>query len=191
MKSFYIKCLAVILVIAIAIGFGFAYDAILTLIEKLSYPMPEQYAEFISYYSQKYSGPERILYATRKTESNFDSGAVSHAGAIGLMQMMPSTFEWISCDLLREDLDVGMLYDPETNIRYGTYYLSYLYAKFDSWTNTFAAYNLGETKVSELLSDPRYVDENGDLKNIPVSETRTYVSKINSAISKYSRLYGI
>lgn len=191
MKSFYIKCLAVILVIAIAIGFGFAYDAILTLIEKANYPMPEQYAEFISYYSEKYSVPERIIYATIKTESDFDSGAVSHAGAIGLMQIMPSTFEWISKELLRENLNVGMLYDPETNIRYGTYYLSYLYARFDSWTNAFAAYNLGETRVSELLSDQRYVDENGDIKNIPVPETRTYVSRINSAIGKYSRLYGI
>ncbi len=191
MKSFYIKCLAVILVIAIAIGFGFAYDAILTLIEKANYPMPEQYAEFISYYSEKYSVPERIIYATIKTESDFDSGAVSHAGAIGLMQIMPSTFEWISKELLRENLNVGMLYDPETNIRYGTYYLSYLYARFDSWTNAFAAYNLGEARVSELLSDQRYVDENGDIKNIPVPETRTYVSRINSAIGKYSRLYGI
>ena len=180
---------AVILTLLLAIICGISLDLLLTEIEKRTYP--REYLDEVRAAADEFGVPEDIIFAVIKTESNFDSGAVSRAGAIGLMQMMPSTFEWISCDLLREDLDVGMLYDPETNIRYGTYYLSYLYAKFDSWTNTFAAYNLGETKVSELLSDPRYVDENGDLKNIPVSETRTYVSKINSAISKYSRLYGI
>lgn len=191
MKSFYIRGLAVILVIAFAVGFGFAYDAIASLIEKNIYPIPEQYRETITYYSEKYKVPERIIYATIKVESNFDSAAVSKAGAVGLMQLMPSTFEWLTQDMLCENLDVGMLYDPETNIRYGTYYLSYLYAKFCSWQNTFAAYNLGESRVRELLSDPDCIDGDGNLINIPVAETASYVKKMDSTIKKYEKLYSV
>ena len=58
-----------------------------------------------------------------RTESGFDSGAVSSAGAVGLMQLMPATFEWLTDGMLFEHLEPGMLYDPETNVRYGCFYL--------------------------------------------------------------------
>ena len=106
---------------------------------------------------------------------------------------MPSTFEWITTDLLREYLAPGMIYDPETNIKYGTYYLARLYRKFGDWNTAVAAYNAGEGKVSEWLKDPRYSDDGAKLNidTIPKEyrETENYVKKVNKALRKYGELY--
>ena len=124
-------------------------------------------------------------------ESNFDADAESSVGACGLMQIMPKTFEWLTGDEhLGEHLNKRMLFDPETNIKYGTYYLSYLYKKFDRNTNTvLAAYNGGEGNVAKWLKDPAYSDDGKNLKDIPFKETKNYVSKVNNEIQAYKDLY--
>lgn len=183
----------VILILAISILFGFLFDIICTEIEKRIYPKPDEYDEFIARYSHEYGVSEDMIYAVIKTESNFDSSAVSGKGATGLMQIMPSTFEWITTDLLREYLAPGMIYDPETNIKYGTYYLARLYRNFGDWNTAVAAYNAGEGNVSEWLKDPRYSDDGAKLNidSIPKEyrETENYVKKVNKALHKYGELY--
>ena len=142
-------------------------------------------------YSAKYNVPEYLIYAVIKVESNFDPLAESSAGARGLMQMTESTFKWLTGSAhLQEYLPFEALYIPEVSIRYGTYYLSYLMRRFDHNTDTvIAAYNAGETKVSEWLNDPEYSDGNGGLASIPYAETRGYVKKVNYAIEKYKEIY--
>ena len=110
---------------------------------------------------------------------------------MGLMQMMPSTFEWLTSDEhLDEALPKDALFDPEVNIRYGTYYLSYLAKKFDyDWTIVSAAYNAGEGRVLAWLESGEYTDDSGNLIKIPIKETRAYVKKINDAIDTYTKLY--
>ena len=183
----------VILIIVLAIAFGFLFDFICTRIELGLHPKPEEYAGFVEKYAQEYSVSEELVWAVIKTESGFDSSAVSNKGAIGLMQMMPSTFEWLTNDILRDHHNAGMLYDPETNIKYGTYYLSRLYSRFGDWDTAIAAYNGGEGNVSEWLADSRYSDDGKKLKieNIPdeFSETENYVKKVNKALKKYKELY--
>lgn len=183
----------VIVILVISILFGFLFDIICTEIEKRIYPKPDEYSGFIAKYSHEYGVSENIIYAVIKTESDFDSSAVSSKGATGLMQIMPSTFEWITTDLLREYLAPGMIYDPETNIKYGTYYLARLYRKFGDWNTAVAAYNAGEGNVTEWLKDPRYSDDGARLKidSIPkeFSETENYVKKVNKALRKYGELY--
>ena len=183
----------VIVVLSISILFGFLFDIICTEIEKHIYPKPDEYAGFISKYSQEYGVSEDMVYAVIKTESGFDLSAVSSKGATGLMQIMPSTFEWITTDLLREYLAPGMIYDPETNIKYGTYYLARLYRKFGDWNTAVAAYNAGEGNVTEWLKDPRYSDDGAKLNidTIPKEyrETENYVKKVNKALRKYGELY--
>ena len=106
------------------------------------------------------------------------------------MQMMPSTFTWLSSsEHLNENLSYAELYDPETSIRYGTYYLRYLFEKFKNWDNVFAAYNGGEGNVAKWLEDPTYADGRGGLRTIPFKETRNYVKRVNSAIDHYKLLY--
>ncbi len=183
----------VIIVLAIAIVFGFLFDIVLTQIEYKIYPKPEEYREFVKKYSSEYGVSEELIYAVIKTESGFDSSAVSVKGAVGLMQIMPETFTWLTDDILHEYLDEGMLYDPETNIKYGTYYLSRLHGRFGDWNTAIAAYNGGEGNVSEWLSNPNYSNDGIKLEinRIPksFSETKNYVNKVNKYLEKYRDLY--
>ena len=149
----------VISVLAIAVVFGFLFDLVCSQIERMVYPKPEEYKEYVEKYSKEYGVSENLIYAVIKTESGFDSSAVSNKGATGLMQIMPETFEWLTDDILHEYLDNGMLYDPETNIKYGTYYLSRLYGRFGDWNTAIAAYNGGEGNVSEVNISIREVVE--------------------------------
>ncbi len=173
-----------ILILSVLCGllFQFFYDKY----ERAAYP--REYEEYVEKYASQYGVPEYMVYAVIKTESGFDSGAVSDAGAVGLMQMMPDTFTWLTT-LTKENLDKGMLYDPETNIKYGTYYLSYLYLKYGTWDTVYAAYNAGEGNVDGWLGDA--LDEDGAKKlgNIPFGETEQYVKKVNKAAEIYDRLY--
>ena len=140
-------------------------------------------------YAEEYGVPEHIVYAVIKTESGFDASAQSGAGAIGLMQLMPDTFEWLTDSKLCEYLDRGMMYDPDTNIRYGVYYLSYLFGRYRDWSTALAAYNAGPGNVDEWLADAEYSSDGVTLKRIPFKETRNYVKKVNIASEKYKSLY--
>lgn len=185
--------LIVLIVLVVSILFGFLFDIALTAVEKRIYQKPEEYVPFVEQYADEFGVPVDLVYAVIKTESGFDSSAVSGKGAIGLMQMMPATFEWLTDDILREYLGIGMLYDPETNIKYGTYYLSRLYNRFGDWDTALAAYNGGEGNVSEWLRDKKYSDDGIKLKTDKIpdefSETKNYVKKVNKALKKYKELY--
>ena len=174
----------VILILSVLCGllFQFFYDKY----ERAAYP--REFSEFVENYSEEYGVPAHIVYAVIKTESDFDSSAVSEAGAVGLMQMMPDTFTWLTT-VTKDNHDKGMLYDPETNIQYGTYYLSYLYRKYGSWETVYAAYNAGEGNVDKWLGDK--MDEGGakKLDEIPFEETSGYVKKVKKAAEIYERLY--
>ncbi len=182
------KALVIVILAVIAVGVGFLFDFLLTLLEKQIYP--QDYATYVEASAEAYGVPEEVVYALIKCESDFDSGAVSRAGAVGLCQLMPDTFLWLTDDILYDHFEVGMLYDPETNIRYGVCYLSRLYDRFGDWSLAFAAYNAGPTRVSEWLEDPAYADGEGGLKKIPFRETRQYVKKMNKVWAKYEKLYG-
>lgn len=179
---------AVIALLAVlAIGLGLLADFAITCFEKRAYP--QKYADYVETYAQQYGVPESLVYAVIHTESGFDSGAVSPVGAVGLMQLMPDTFEWLTDEILFDHLESGMLYDPETNIKYGTYLLSRLYDRYGDWDLTLAAYNGGVGNVDKWLEDPAYSDGEGGLKKIPFKETRNFVKKVSDAKKTYERLY--
>ena len=175
--------IATILVLSalLAFGWGFLQDCVLRVIYKTDY------SEYVERFSKEYGVPQSIVYAVIKTESSFHTDAVSNAGAIGLMQITPDTFDWL-CSKTGEDPISSLLYDPETNIRYGTYYLSLLQHEFVAWDTVYAAYNAGRTRVKGWLSTEEY-NNNGRLRNIPFSETENYIKKVNKAKSIYERLY--
>lgn len=186
MKNAFSRSLAIIVIIIISVVAGFVIDDICDSIDKRTHP--RTYSEYVSKYSEMYGVPEEVIFATIRTESDFVSNAVSSAGAIGLMQMMPDTFKWL-CEKNGESLEEGMLYDPETNIRYGTYYLSYLYSEFGLWETVYAAYNCGPGRVKEWQTCEEYADENGVLTDIPFKETADYVKKVSKAVAIYEKLY--
>ena len=191
MNNKYRRPLAILLILAIAIVVGLTVDALWKIADRAVYP--QKYSELVSKYAKEYNIPEDVIYATIKVESNFDPEALSVAGARGLMQMLPSTFEWLTGDEhLSENLTPNLLYDPEVNIRYGTYYLKYLYTKFDyNWDTACAAYNGGEGNVAKWLADTKYSDGNGNLTDFPreFGETRNYVKKIRQSRDTYQKLY--
>ncbi|MBQ1205828.1 MAG: lytic transglycosylase domain-containing protein, partial [Clostridia bacterium] len=117
---------AVVVLILIAV---FATVAILCVddIERIFYK--REFTEYVTKYSTEFDVPEALIYAIIRTESSFDPNARSGVGAIGLMQLMPDTLDWLS-RLLDEDAPTGEITDPETNIKYGTYYLRHLYDRF-------------------------------------------------------------
>lgn len=187
MASKYVTAIVIALVASVLLGF--LLDVVITKIEYATYKKPEEYAGFIQKYAEKYDIPEHIIYAVIKAESKFDHKAESGAGAIGLMQMMPETFEELTDMHLKEYLDSGMLYDAETSIRYGAYYLSYLYGIYGDWSVVFAAYNAGLGNINEWLKDAEYSSDGKTLDKIPFKETRNYVSRVNRNIKKYDSLY--
>ena len=175
----------ILLILVISVVFGLVFDFVCTRIEYITHPKPDKYVEYVKNYSERFSVPEEIIWAVIKTESGFDPYATSDVGAVGLMQLMPSTFTEITEDRLKEGLDPIKRLDPDTNIKYGTYYLSYLFARYGDWDAVFAAYNGGLGNVDEWMGE----DEKLTLDEISFKETRNYVKKVNNAIEKYKKLY--
>lgn len=154
--------------------------------EKRAYPL--LYEDIIKKYAKEYSLDPYLLAAIIKTESGFREDAVSRVGALGLMQLMPSTAEWIS-GKVGEDYREDMLTDPDTNIRYGCWYLRFLTDRFgDDLPAVLAAYNAGHNKVSEWLRDDA-ISPGGTLGEIPYPEAKQYVERVYHAVEKYKQLY--
>ncbi len=126
-----------------------------------------------------YAVEPELALAVIKAESNFNPDAVSRAGAIGIMQLLPTTAEWI-CALLGIEYRQAMLFDAEYNIRLGVWYLEYL-SYFDDRDWQLAAYNAGEGKVREWQQAGVTVD------SIPYFETRHYVEKVNNYYSLFKK----
>lgn len=164
----------------------FGASAALSFIDRRLYPI--RYSVYVGYYSGVYGVPEEIVYAVILTESRFQRDAVSRAGACGLMQLMPATYEAVAYELERIPDEI-MIFDPGTNICCGVYLLSKLYEKYGCWETAFAAYNAGEAAVDLWLSDDRY-SGSGRLTHIPYSETAGYVKKVRCAAESYKKIYG-
>lgn len=177
----------IIILLVTAIICGILLDIIITEIEKASYP--REYLDEVRAAADEFGVPESIIFSVIKVESDFNKTAVSSAPAHGLMQLTEETYFWIGNDMLGEYPSAFDIYEPELNIRYGTYYLSFLYRKYGSWDTALAAYNAGPGNVNDWLEDSEIADPDGNLVNIPYKETRNYVKKVNVAIEKYEKLY--
>lgn len=169
----------------------FALVFVMILVRKTNDTVEEEvykleYSEYVEKYSDKYEVPESLIFAVIRTESNFKADAVSASGAMGLMQMMPLTFKDMQ-SRIGEEYEDEMLLDPEVNIKYGTYYLAYLYRYFKNWDNAIAAYNAGMGYVSSWLDNEEY-SQDGELINIPFSETDRYLKKVKSSLLKYEEI---
>ncbi len=139
----------------------------------------ELYRQIAEVYAEEYSLDISLVMAVMECESGFDPGAVSPAGACGLLQLMPDTFEWMAKG---EELDI---FSPEDNTRIGCKYLAYLFKRFEDEPTVLAAYNAGEGNVRRWLSD-EYLSEDGKtLQAIPFPETSEYVARVLRAKEKY------
>ena len=150
--------------------------------------LPLEYNSIVKKYAREYSVDEALIYAVIKTESDFNPKAVSSAGAMGLMQIVPGTFKWLY-EKNGESYKNEELFDPEINIKYGVFYLRFLLDMFSELETAIAAYNAGQGAVSDWLQNPEFSDDGIHLKYIPFSETRYYVKKVTAALELYKKLY--
>ncbi len=179
------KIYSLITVIFVIVVAFFLTVFLYAFIERKLYPV--KYSTYVEYYAKENNIPKEKVYAVILTESKFNEYAVSHAGACGLMQLMPSTYKSIAEELERIP-DMNLIFDPAVNICCGSYLLSKLYNKYGSWEIVYAAYNAGEKAVDRWLEDDKY-SKNGVLINIPYRETEKYVKKVADAEEVYKKIY--
>jgi soluble lytic murein transglycosylase len=127
-----------------------------------------------------------VIYA----ESRFRD-QTSHAGAKGLMQIMPATADYIARKSGGTAFEQGDLASPQINIAYGSWYLRYLLDRYDGrLAPTLAAYNAGEGKVDEWRAEAAARGERfRAATHIPFPETRDYVARVLEARALYRREY--
>ena len=152
---------------------------------------PVHHASLIHRYADENRLDPNLVIAVIKTESDFQVDAVSPMDARGLMQILPDTAEWIAKELEEEkSYQVEDLFEPETNIRYGTFYLRYLIDHFKNLDLAIAAYNGGMGNVTQWIDEDTITGEGENLHQIPIDETREYVQKVHTNWEMYERLYG-
>ena len=123
----------------------------------------------------------RLIHAVIWQESKYKPSAASHAGAQGLMQLMPAAAERFGC----EDRN-----DAESNVKAGTKYLRVLLKRFDgNVTLALAAYNAGEGNVDRWIAAAQARDRALTITAIPYSETRAYVQRVLTVRGQYRRSY--
>ena len=162
--------------------------------EELKLIYPRFYSDLVTKYASEYEVDENLIYALIRSESFFDEDVESTAGAVGLTQLMKLTGNDIAAKLKVKDFS---LLDAETNIRFGTYYISELITRCDgSALQALFSYNAGITRVRRWLSSSmvefgKKKNMPGDLflETLPYSETREYGRKLVSASLYYEWLY--
>lgn len=152
---------------------------------------PRDYAAMIEEQSERQGLDPMLLYAVVRCESSFRADAVSSIGARGLMQLTEETFDWVRWRLGEEEVTVyDDAFDPETNLRYGAYLLSYLLEKFGGEETALAAYHAGAGIVGRWLSEGEYSADGKTLDHIPYGDTAQYVPRVLRTKEIYTRLYG-
>lgn len=154
------------------------------------YFIPKKYDDIIDKYSTEYNVDRSLVKAVIFKESRFKETAVSLKGAIGLMQLMPSTALWLMNKLKIEDYKIE---SADNNIRLGTYYLSYLMNLMDSdEEHALLAYNAGPENAKRWVNSEGYSKEDMD-NYVDFNETRKYVReiKLTKNIINFMDKYGI
>lgn len=151
---------------------------------------PIKYRSEILAASQQFQVDPYLILAVIRSESSFVPDRVSNKGAIGLMQVMPDTAEWIVAQAGLQVPRTEYLYDPVTNISIGTWYLNYLLARYDGdMVKVIAAYNAGPGKVSSWLRDNQWNGTRETVEDIPFPETRKYVERVLYYHDRYQNVY--
>ena len=160
-------------------------------LKKVSYPVV--YREFIEEFSDLYSLDASLVAAIVYTESSYDVNATSNVGARGLMQVMPSTGEWIHGKLKKQyPFNPDVLYTVDGALTYGCWYLDFLCDRFDGdITSVIAAYHAGQGEVEKWLKDPVYSSDGKTLSALPegARATRHYVEKVKKVYDYYKEVY--
>lgn len=168
------RIVAALALVGIVLGVGALVVAIEpTWYLRMRYPL--KYEQIVRGHAQNYGLEPELLAAVIYTESKFDADAESESGAIGLMQLLPETAAGIATRTGGSKFRTEDLYDPELNVRYGSWYLRHLLQKYDGdLAKALAAYNGGQGNVDRGIQYP---------------ETTAYVERVQELSQVYRRAY--
>jgi soluble lytic murein transglycosylase len=179
----------------LATGLALVVVAVLALVHPVDHAvqeikLPLRHEDIIRQQAADKGVDASLIAAVIYTESHFRD-QTSHAGATGLMQLLPSTADYIARKSGGTRFTRSDLATPQINIAYGTWYLRYLLAKYHgNVVLTLAAYNAGEGKVDQWWQAAQARGEHFDVaRHIPFAETRDYVHRVLSARREYRRNY--
>lgn len=186
MKSKIIISTIIIFVIVI-------FSACSTLVyDKLMYPL--KFENLIIENAKENNLEPKLVASVINVESSFREDVVSKKGAVGLMQVKPTTAKWLLETKMSLEYDKNakvedLLKEPEFNIKIGCFYLKYLKNKFEDMQTALFAYNAGEGNVASWLKDKNYSKDGERLNTTPFSEANNYVKKINTNLKIYSQKF--
>jgi len=175
-----LKKVLALVVVAAALAAAFAYvnSTEPAWYVRLRYPL--DYQAIVRGHSRNYQLDPALLAAVIYQESKFRAHARSSSGAVGLMQLLPSTAEGIAVHTGGTKFRVSDLDDPEINVRYGSWYLRHLLDKYGDERTALAAYNAGQENVDRWRAEG---------KGIEFAETRHYVKRVEHLKTLYRRGY--
>ena len=187
LKSAAERSMVIVAILVLSVLIGYIYSAVWHSIDLRRHP--RDYSEFVETYADAYGVPEHLIYGVILAGSEFRSNHVSEDGRVGLTQLSEETFLRLT-RATKETLDPGILYDPETNIRYGTYWLSYLYTQYGRWHTVLSVYASDDEELVQLwLENGLYTDDKGNLTEIPQKDTAEAVSRMEQESELYYDLY--
>jgi soluble lytic murein transglycosylase len=151
---------------------------------------PRPYWTDLKAYAAENALDPYLVAALVRQESAFNPSAISHANAVGLMQLLPSTGRLVARDLKIRRFNPAMLTIPATNLRMGTKYFKGMVTQFGAVEYALAAYNAGSDRVIDWQGTGKYRDIAEFVESIPFTETREYVQAIQRNANVYRQLYG-
>ena len=171
-----------------AIALSALINLCITLIQKSIYPV--KYSEHVETYAEKFNIPEYVIYAVINTDSNFDPDKQYGDGTKGLMHITYDVYTKLySAEHLDDEASFEELTHPEISIRYGAYYLRYLFNRYRSWDTAIFAYSAGEKVVNDLLLDKEYSKNGIMLDKFPNNDSKKYLNAVNDSINYYKDTY--
>jgi soluble lytic murein transglycosylase len=169
-----------LLIVAVAASFVYLRSGEPAWFQRVRYPL--KYEQIVRGHARNYQLDPALVAAVIYQESKFRSDAESSSGAIGLMQLQPETAKGIAIRTGGSRFQTSDLYDPEINVRYGSWYLRHLLDKYSDEKTALAAYNAGQSNVDEWRAAGT---------GIQFSETRAYVDRVEELKSVYRDAYGL
>jgi soluble lytic murein transglycosylase len=151
---------------------------------------PKAYWSDLKRFSTQNGLDPYLVASLIRQESEFNPNAISHANAVGLMQLLPVTGKKVAKDVKLRHFNPSQLYTPTVNLQLGTRYFKTMVDKFGSFEYALAAYNAGSDRVEDWLSQGKYRDPQEFVESIPFTETREYVQAILRNANVYKQLYG-
>jgi soluble lytic murein transglycosylase len=171
---------SMLLIVAVAASFLYLRSGEPDWFQRMRYPL--EYEQIVRGHARNYELDPALLAAVIYQESKFRANAKSDAGAIGLMQLQPETARGIAIRTGGSLFQTSDLYNPEINVRYGSWYLRHLLNKYSDEKTALAAYNAGQSNVDEWRAAG---------KGIQFSETQAYVDRVEKLKDVYRDAYGL